>query len=87
MHKKESSVAKWLRTMANGMENRTERKRAIGFALLMQVCLYLIGFSALCKAAFTVSSPLGWAAIAVSCFVFEWLSRPDNEESANRNNA
>jgi len=87
MHRQESTTAKWLRTVASRLENRTERKRAIGFALLIQVSLYLIGFGALCRAAFAVSSPLGWLAIAVSCFVFEALSRPENDTSTNRNSA
>jgi hypothetical protein len=86
MHRKESTVAKWLRGLASNLENRN-RRPAFSFGMLLQICLYLTGFGAMCKAAFTVSSPLGWFAIAVSCFVFEWLSRADNEASTNRNGA
>lgn len=82
MHRKESHLAKFLRNAANRVENRSIR-RTVGLALLLQLALYTLGFGAMCKAAFEISSSLGWFAIAVSAFVFEALTRA--EESTNRN--
>lgn len=85
MHRKESATALWLRRLANSIEDRNRRVLSFSWGMLVQLALYLTGFGALCKAAFAVSSPLGWLAIAVSCFVFERLA--GLEESTDRNKA
>jgi len=85
MHRKESRLASALVLLAKRIETRHDRESSNPFALLLQLSLYLIGFGALCKSAFTVSSALGWLAIALSCFIFESLAKPN--ATTDRNSA